>query len=404
MTDHVSRPPDPRLRLGLRPVINCSGTMTSLGASIGVPEAGAAMAGILPQFVEMGDLHRLASRAIAAATDAEAGFVTASSAAGITLAIAACMTGSDLAAIERLPDTRGLKDEVAILAGHLVDYGAPIDQCIRLAGAKVVPVGQSTSSHAYQLAGAITERTAAILFVVSHHVAHYGMVPLANVIAVAKQHGVPVIVDAASEYDLTGFLAAGADIAIYSAHKFLGGPTAGLVAGSKALIRATYLQNRGIGRGMKTGKESILGAVAALSAWGRRDHAAVRAAERATLDLWRAGLAGRPGIVVTIDPDPTSNPLDRLKVTIDLQAARISAWDLADALAAGDPPIIVRDHELDHHFFHLDPCNLHPGQAEIVAERLGQLLDAAHLRNAPLVTDFATRQKQREDALLTWPD
>ena len=41
---------------------------------------------------------------------------------------------------------------------------------------------------------------------------------------------VPVIVDAASEYDLKGFIAQGADIALYSSHKFLGGPTGGIVA------------------------------------------------------------------------------------------------------------------------------------------------------------------------------
>ena len=70
-----------------------------------------------------------------------------------------------------------------------------------------------------------------------------------------------------------GFLAEGADIVVYSAHKFLGGPTAGIVAGRKDLVRAAFLQNRGIGRGMKVGKESIVGTIAALEAWGQRDHA-----------------------------------------------------------------------------------------------------------------------------------
>ena len=49
-------------------------------------------------------------------------------------------------------------------------------------------------------------------------------------------------------------------MAIYSAHKFLGGPTAGIVAGGKPLVRAAFLQNMGIGRGMKVGKEGIVGA------------------------------------------------------------------------------------------------------------------------------------------------
>ena len=56
---------DIRSRIGLRPVINVSGTMTSLGASIVVPEAVQAMADILPQFVEINDLQRKASAIIA---------------------------------------------------------------------------------------------------------------------------------------------------------------------------------------------------------------------------------------------------------------------------------------------------------------------------------------------------
>jgi L-seryl-tRNA(Ser) seleniumtransferase len=395
---------DPRPDLGLRPVINVSGTMTSLGASIVVPEAIAAMGELLPQFVEMGDLHRLASRAIAGATGAEAGFVTASCSAGITLTVAAAMTGPDLAAIERLPDAGGLKDEVILLAGHMVDYGAPVEQAVRLAGARVVTVGQATSASAYQVAGAVTENTAAALYVVSHHVARYGMVPLSTFIEIAHARGVPVIVDAASEYDLTGFLAAGADIAIYSAHKFLGGPTGGLVAGSKDLVRATYLQNRGIGRGMKAGKETLIGAVAALQAWERRDHAAVRRRERDALEHWLSVLEGRPGIYADIEADPTYNPLDRLRVVVVPDEARLAAWDLVDALAAGDPPVIARDHEVELGYFYLDPCNLHLGEEFVVGRRLAEILDEAQRCNEPIVSDFATRQLQQEASILTWPD
>ena len=65
---------------------------------------------------------------------------------------------------------------------------------------------------------AINERTAAALYVVSHHTVQYGMIASARVLPPsADASGVPVIVDAASEYDLKGFLAQGADIVIYSA-------------------------------------------------------------------------------------------------------------------------------------------------------------------------------------------
>src|SRR5256885_2322639 len=107
-------PPDTRARLGLRPIINVCGTMTALGACVVVPDAIKAASDILPEWVEINDLHRKASHAIAKATGAEAGFVTASASAGITLAIAGAMTGADLARVEQLPDASGMKDEVLI--------------------------------------------------------------------------------------------------------------------------------------------------------------------------------------------------------------------------------------------------------------------------------------------------
>lgn len=395
---------DIRSRLGLRPVINVSGTMTSLGASIVVPEAVEAVSAILPEFVELGDLHRQGSKIIADLTGAEAGFITASCSAAISLAVAAAMTGPDLAAIERLPDTTGLKDEVLILSGHMVSYGAPVEQAIRLTGAKVVPVGQATGAAAYQLRGAITERTAAAVYVVSHHVVDYAQIPLKVFAAVAHERGVPVIVDAASEYDLTGFLADGADLVLYSGHKFLGGPTSGIVAGPKERVRNVYLQNRGIGRGMKVGKEGIVGTLAALQAWKTRDHDSIRAREKKALDCWVEALKKRPGIKAEIVPDPTNNPLDRLKVSVDPAEARITAWDLADRLAAGDPPVIVRDHEVEHGHFYLDPCNLHSDEEFTVAVRLEEELDRARKSNTVIATPFEERLLAREAAILKWPD
>ena len=395
---------DIREQLGVRPVINVSGTMTALGASIVVPEAVDAVGAILSQFVEIDDLQRRASAVIARLCGAEAGFVTASCSAGITIAVAGAMTGADLAAIERLPDARGLKDEVVILAGHMVSYGAPVEQAIRLAGAKVIPVGQATSAHGWQLAGAIGERTAAAVYVVSHHTVRYGMLGLAEFAAIAGERGVPVIVDAASEYDLTGFLAAGADVVLYSSHKFLGGPTGGIVAGRKDLVRAAYLQNGGIGRGMKVGKEGIAGTIAALGAWERRDHAAARAREMQALQLWREALHARPGVSAAIVPDPTDNPLDRLQVNVAPAEAHITAWDLADRLASGARPVIVRDHEIEHGYFFLDPCNLHPGEAEVVAGRLAEALDAAAASNEVIATPVSEHRARRAKARLAWPD
>ncbi|AGS24973.1 aminotransferase class V-fold PLP-dependent enzyme [Rhizobium etli] len=397
-------PNDIRPSLGLRPVINVSGTMTSLGASIVVPEAIEAMAAILPHFVEINDLQRKASSVIARLTGGEAGFVTASCSAGISLAVAGAITGDNLLAIEKLPDGVPEKNEVLVQMGHVVSYGAPVDQAIRLAGGKVVLVGQATSTHRFHMEKAITEKTAAAVYVVSHHVVDYGLLNLKEFIEIAHARGVPVIVDAASEYDLKIFLEQGADIALYSGHKFLGGPTSGILAGRKELVRNAFLQNMGIGRGMKVGKESIFGVMAALEAWERRDHAGIRERETGYLNLWKRTLDGRPGITALIEPDPTNNPLDRLRLIVDPEQAHITAWDLADALAKGSPPIIVRDHEVEHRYFYLDPCNLHPGQEVIVANRLAEELDKARASNEIIATPIENRSRHRFDGLLRWPD
>jgi D-glucosaminate-6-phosphate ammonia-lyase len=389
---------DIRRELGLRPIINVSGTMTSLGASIMVPEAVAAMAAIAPEFVEIDHLQRLASKVVARLTGGEAGFITASCASGIAKAVAGAITGDDLLAVERLPDAPGPRSEVLIQVGHMVSYGAPVDQSIRLAGGTVVPVGTVSVAMRYHLENAITERTAAAVYVISHHTVQYGMIALQEFCEVCHARGVPVIVDAASEYDLKGFLAAGADVVIYSGHKFLGGPTTGIVTGKKELVRAAYLQNRGIGRGMKVGKESIAGAMAALEAWEVRDHAGIRAREKAALDLWEAALAPLPGIEATIVPDPTDNPLDRLLVQV-LPESGFSGASLAAALAAGDPPVMVRDHETERGHFFLDPCNLHPGEAEVVARRLVETIRGSNEAR------FETGDRNGGVArLLRWPD
>lgn len=79
-----------------------------------------------------------------------------------------------------------------------------------------------------------------------------------------------MIVHAASEYDLNCFVLDGADLVTYSGHEFLGGPTSGIVAGRKDLVRAVYLQERGIGRPMKVGEEGIVSTIVVLEEWEKR--------------------------------------------------------------------------------------------------------------------------------------
>src|SRR5262249_9885688 len=156
-------------------------------------------------------------------------------------------------------------------------------------------------------------------------------------IAVCHEAEVPVIVDAASEHDWPALVAAGADLVLFSVQKAPGGPTAGVIAGRRTLVRACYAQQRGIGRMMKASKESVVGTIAALRRWKTRDFAAERAVTEERVAAVIERLTGLAGVALSSEPDETGNPFSRVVLRIDPLAAGYGALDLAQALAAGKP-------------------------------------------------------------------
>jgi D-glucosaminate-6-phosphate ammonia-lyase len=353
-------------------VINASGTMTSLGASSVSPEVAEAVRASLPYFLNMHSLQALAGRWISRLTGAEAGCVTASVAAGIAVGVAACIAGMDWSLAEALPDSsRIARAKIVLQKGHHVDFGSSVGQMIRLGGGTVVEVGSSTSCRCHQLEGALDAATAGAVYVISHHTVQSGMIGLKDFISICHARNVAVIVDAASEYDLRVPVQQDADIVLYSAHKFLGGLTAGIIAGKKGLVRACYLhQNVGIGRAMKVGKEGIVGTIAALQRWHSLDHRALHRDEYARALALHQGLSAVHGLAVEEVPDPTGNPITRIRVSPS--GGPLAAMQLARALRAGSPPIYVRDHHVDLGYFELDPCNLMAGDVEIIITRIQQ--------------------------------
>lgn len=368
---------DPFKRYQLRHVINASGTMTSLGASRVHPEVKEAVAGILDQFVAIEELQAAAGALIAKVFGTEAGFVAACTAAGVSHAVAATITGADLAAIEQLPDCGGRERRVAIQMGHMICYGATVHQSIRLTGAELVPLGSAAKCEAYNLEHACERGLAAAVYVVSHHTVRENELPLDIFVEICQRHEVPVIADMASEYNFRDAVELGADLTIISGHKFLGGVTSGIVAGKAELVRAAYLQNQGITRGMKCGKEGIVGVMAALELWQGRDAAAAKAREAKILSLWRERLAAVPGIALVDHPDWTGSPITRLKLFVDPQEAGLYAWELAARTRARDPMVVLRDDLMEHGKLYLDPCNVDEAEAELVAAAISEEIAAA---------------------------
>jgi L-seryl-tRNA(Ser) seleniumtransferase len=389
-------------RWGLRPVINAAGTMTSLGASRVSPEVRAVVDDILGRFVLMDDLQAAASAVIARATGGAAGYVTSSAAAALTLACAAAIAGDDLAAIERLPDAGGRERRVAVMMSHMINYGAPVPQAIAASGAAVVPLGTAALCEVYHLEAAIRDGLAAAVYVVSHHTVREGELPLSLFVALCRDAGVPVIVDMASEYDLGSAVALGADAVIWSGHKFLGGPTSGIVAGTAPMVRAMLLQNRGLGRLMKAGKEAVAGAMAALEAWSRRDHAAEAAREAAIVDRWIAALGDEPGLTLARHADWTGNPIVRAEIRVDPERAGLEAWELAARCLAGRPAVALRDDLSMHQCLYLDPCNVTADEAGIVADRVRAVCAAARADGDGRRISWAEEKRARGRVATPW--
>lgn len=375
----------------LRRVINASGTLTAYGQSAILPAARALMTQVGGSFFEMNELHGRASALIARVTGAEAGFVTSCAAAGITIAVAACMAGTDAGRIAQLPDTTGMKNEVLLQMGHAVDYGAPVEQGIRLAGATVRLVGTVNYTSRGLLEGACNERTAAAVFVISHHTTQYGYVPLATFVEVAHSRGVPVIVDMAAEEHMLGqVIATGADLVIASGHKHFRAPTSGIMAGRMVLIQAAYAQNRGIGRGMKIGKEGIFGLIAALEEWEQGGYRAAQEAEKRLVQRMVARLDGIPGLrAQVLWPEPDPYPIMRAKVTVDPAQAGLNAMALSVALAEGDPTIKTRGHHVEEGYFLLDPFNLSEAEGDFICDRIREIMQWPAARKAELTAQLA---------------
>ncbi|HET7036964.1 MAG TPA: aminotransferase class V-fold PLP-dependent enzyme [Thermomicrobiaceae bacterium] len=389
--------------LGVRPVINAAGALTRLGGMPQRPEVAAAMAEAAQRCVRIEDLQAAAGRELARVSGAEAGYVTAGAAAGLALAAAACIAGLDVAAMDRLPDTTGLRSEIVIQRAHLTAY----THALRLSGARLVEVGYlgepgQGATWPWQIEAAIGERTAAVAFSIT---GAGGVASLEETVAIAHRHRLPVIVDAAAALppaeNLRRFVAAGADLVAFSGGKAIGGPQAsGILLGRAELIESVALQHQdmdvspatwtwrgrylesgrlpgpphhGLGRPMKVGKEEIVGLLVALRAFLARDHAAERRAQLAQLAAVQAALEGLAGVACQIDDRP-ARPYPALVVQLDPALTGRTAAAVINELAEGDPPVALAQGYLDQGALSVIAAALRPGEDALLAERLRAVL------------------------------
>ena len=221
--------------LGVRPFINAGGAYTVLTASLMHREVWDAMTVASRQFCPLQDLHDAVGKRIAELTKNEAALVSAGAASAVAIGTAACVAGTDREKIRRLPDTRGMKNEVIIQKSHRNGY----DHAARNTGIRLVEV-----ETAEELESAIHSRTAMMLFLNMYK--YDGKISHEEFAQLGKKHNVPTLVDAADALppveNLWDYTDVGFDLAAFSGGKGIMGPqSAGKSAGKSRFLTRTLM-------------------------------------------------------------------------------------------------------------------------------------------------------------------
>lgn len=363
-------------RYGLTRVINARGPFTPIGVSRSSGETAAVVAEALSHHFLLDELQDRASESISRFTGAEAGTVTHCAAAGITLAVAAAMTGRSAERAAALPVTEGMADRVVLPAGHAVNYGQSILQAVRLSGATPELAGTEAGCPVADLERSLASTHVCCLLLVASRLTRGEPVDLAAAVSAAHRRGVPAIVDgAAQDLRIPDLLGTGADIVVVSGQKYLASPTAGLVVGRRGLVEAVRAQEKGIGRAMKASKEAILGVMAAIDERERSDRDGWQREQDRKVATFLARVDGLAGVAARAVPDPTGLPFGRVHLRLDGRDARLSAEALAVALRSGSPQIHVMEHGLSSGDIVFELVQLSEDEVRAVGRRLTDLLD-----------------------------
>jgi D-glucosaminate-6-phosphate ammonia-lyase len=360
--------------IGVEPIINCRGTFTIIGGSVERPEVVAAMKAASGYFVQYDELAYGVGRRLAEVTGAEWGMVSSGCAAGMKHVTAACVTGGNPEKLIRIPDLTGFEKNEVIIPAHSRNV---YDHAIRNIGVKIITVNTKE-----ELEQAITPRTA-LIYIMATDESEPGQ-PLSTevIAAIAKPKNIPVLVDAAAEI-LTipnVHLKQGATVVAYSGGKAMCGPQcAGLLLGSKDLLMSAWQASsphHGPGRDNKVGKEEMLGMLAAVEAWVKRDHTAEWKTWLSYLDYISKQVTKVEGVTTSIlEPKELSNRSPVLIITWDPDKLNITGDEVAEIFARNKPRIAVGSrNENGKTSINITTGQMQPGNDKVVAERIVNLL------------------------------
>jgi D-glucosaminate-6-phosphate ammonia-lyase len=363
--------------IGVRPLINCRGTLTIVGGSIELPQVRAAMEAASQHHVHIDELMEGVGNRLAELTGAEWGIVTAGCAAGMAHVTAACVAGGNPDRHVRIPNLQGFDKNEVIIPKHSRNV---YDASVRNVGVTVLE-----PSTVQELEAAFGPRTAMVYFF-SGQRAESSPLPLEVVAAKANEKNVPVFVDAAAEMLTIPnlHLQKGATVVGYSGGKCLRGPQcAGLMIGRKDVLKAAWVQSaphHGFGRPMKIGKEEIIGMLAAVEAWVKRDHQAEWKLWLSWLDRIAKRAEAVPGVKTSVrEPAGINNHSPSLQITWDSAMLNLLGQEAAEELYGGNPRIALgggagRGQASGDASISITAYQMQAHEVEIVADRIYEVL------------------------------
>jgi seryl-tRNA(Sec) selenium transferase len=276
-----------------------------------------------------------------------------------------------------------MKNEILIQKRQRYWY----DRCLEMAGGKLVEFGTDEETTQDDLANAIGPNTAVVHYVsYEQHPVDPHALTLDQTIEVAKDNGVPVMVDAAGQIypleNLSKYVKAGADISCVAA-KYMGAPhSTGFALGTEDAIRKLGLQSfvsyegrriRGIGRPHKVDRGEMMGVVAAVRRWMTMNHETRLAHAEQQSQTMLKPLQGIPGVRVELVNNVIANQPFGVKIDIDPDVAGTTVEDVVDRLKEHDPPIWTRPNPYGTGMV-LHVFGLYEGEDKIVGEAMADVL------------------------------
>jgi L-seryl-tRNA(Ser) seleniumtransferase len=298
----------------------------------------------------------------------------------ITGAESALVVNNCAAAVLLVLNTLCTRKEVPVSRGELVEIGGSfrMPDVMKSSGAKMIEIGTTNKTHLQDYQSAITPKTGALLKV---HASNYrimgftGNVDIADLVALARQKGLPAIYDMGSgvieDLQQWGYpyeplaremMEAGFDVVTFSGDKVLGGPQAGIIIGKRKWL--DKIKKNHLARALRCDKLIYSALEATLRLYLQPDTLPQTLPVAAMLTLSLPELRKRAETIkskvknphLTIEIVETYSqmgsgalPLEKIpSIAVKITSPKISTLKLSAALRSHNPPVVgyVQDEAL----------------------------------------------------------